>query len=160
MVYVLDGDTPLFVMPTTNGNPNRPPPLGSFQVIEKIEHYCANTFGFWTKENSIVSGDSSQCPGPGYRYNEFPLDYWVSFYPGYGLHVGAVWDTSLDHGCLRLHEKAARDLYATVRTGTPVSVAETQPEDLTLGRRHPKHLDFSEDDLSGPSSSLGSHWVS
>jgi len=151
IVYVLDGDQPIMMATATVGNPDHPAPTGHFRVLSKIEHYCSNTFGFWINGDSVVSGNSMQCPGPGYRYNEFPLDYYVSFYPGYGFHVGAAWDTSIPHGCLRLHEKAARELYALARVGTPVCVAETQAEDLTIARHHPKNLDFCGSETGGAS---------
>jgi predicted protein tyrosine phosphatase len=136
MVYVMDDNEALLVTGTLVGDPNKPPPMGTFRVNEKVEHMQSSAFGFWTRGDSIISGVSSECPGTGYRYVGFPLDYWVGFYPAYGFHVGSVAEDTLPYGCLRLSEKAARALFAQVRIGTTVSVAETQPEDSTIRMHH------------------------
>jgi predicted protein tyrosine phosphatase len=147
MVYVMDDDDPLLVTGTLVGDPSKPPPLGTFRVGERIEHMQSSAFGFWTRGDSIISGVSSECPGTGYRYVGFPLDYWVGFYPAYGFHVGSVAEDTLPYGCLRLSETAARALFAHVRFGTTVSVAQTQPEDSTLRVRH-SYLTHSDDPAS------------
>ena len=146
MVYVMEGNKPLLVTATAIGTPSNPTPKGNFRVIDKIENKRSNSYGFWVKGDSIIAGTSSQCPGSGYRYVGFPMQYWVSFYPAYGFHVGSVWPTPRTHGCLRLHENAAREFYEIVRLGTPVSIANTQPEDATLGKNPPRPQDYNDHD--------------
>jgi hypothetical protein len=43
------------------------------------------------------------------------------------------------HGCIRLKGEAAAKFYALVHSGTPVNIAESQPEDSSLGGKvaHP-----------------------
>ncbi len=146
MVYVLEGNKPLLVTATSIGTPDKPTPKGNFRVIEKIETKRSNTYGFWVKGDSIIPGKSSNRPGSGYRYIGFPMQYWVGFYPAYGFHVGSVWPTPRTHGCLRLHENAAREFFEIVRIGTPVSIASTQPEDATLGKNPPRPMDYNDPD--------------
>lgn len=146
MVYVLEGDKPLLVTATAIGLPNKPTPRGNFRVIEKIENKRSGSYGFWVNGSSIIAGTSSECPGGGYHYVGFPMQYWVGFSPGYGLHLGSVWPVPRTHGCLRIHENAARELYEIVRIGTPVNIAQTQPEDATLGKNPPRPQDYNDPD--------------
>jgi hypothetical protein len=74
------------------------------------------------------------------------MAYWVEFKPAYGFHQGAVWPIPHSHGCLRLHPNAAPKFFALVRTGTPVNIAFTQPEDQTIGKSAPRPSDYSDPD--------------
>ena len=146
MVYVMEGSKPLLVTATAIGLPEKPTPKGSFSVIEKIESKRSGSYGFWSNGSNIIAGTSGQCPGAGYRYVGYPMEYWVGFAPGYGFHVGSVWPVPRTHGCLRIHQHAARELYELVRIGTPVSIAQTQPEDATLGKNPPRPQDYNDPD--------------
>lgn len=146
MVYVLEGNKPLLITATAIGLPDKPTPRGSFRVIEKIPNKRSGSYGFWVGGGSIIAGTSGQCPGAGYHYIGFPMQYWVGFAPGYGFHVGSVWPTPRTHGCLRVHQHAARELYELVRIGTPVNIALTQPEDATIGKNQPRPQDYNDPD--------------
>lgn len=146
MVYVMEGNKPLLVTATSIGKPASPTPRGNFRVTGKIENKRSNTYGFWVGGSSIIAGKSSQRPGSGYRYVGFPMQYWVEFYPAYGFHVGSVWPEPRTHGCLRLHENAAREFYELVRIGTPINIAYSQPEDATLGKNHSRPQDYNDPD--------------
>ena len=146
MIYVLEGNKPLLVAATAIGLPTKPTPRGNFCVMEKIENKRSGSYGFWVNGNSIIAGTSSQRPGGGYHYVGFPMQYWVGFCPGYGIHMGSVWPIPRTHGCLRLHENAAREFYEIVRMGTPVNIAQTQPEDDTIGKNQPRPQDYNDPD--------------
>lgn len=146
MVYVMEGEKPLLVTATAIGLPAKPTPKGNFVVTEKIKTKRSGTYGFWVKGDTIIPGTSSQSPGGGFRYVGFPMQYWVGFAPGYGFHVGSVWPVPRTHGCLRLHINAAREFYEIVRIGTPVSIAQSQPEDATLGKNPPRPQDYNDPD--------------
>ena len=150
MIYVLEGNKPLLVCATAIGLPTKPTPKGNFHVIEKIENKRSGSYGFWSNGSSIIAATSSQCPGSGYRYIGFPMQYWVGFSPGYGIHVGSVWPIPRTHGCLRVHENAGRELFEIVRIGTPVHIAQTQPEDATLGKNPPRPQDYNDPDPPKP----------
>lgn len=66
--------------------------------------------------------------------------------PAYGFHVGSVWPIPRTHGCLRLHQNAARQFFALARIGTPVYIAQTQPEDATLGMNQPRPQGYNDPD--------------
>ena len=146
MVYVLEGNKPLLVTATAIGKPESTTPKGNFRVIDKIENKRSMSYGFWVKGDSIIPGKSSERQGSGYRYVGFPMQYWVAFYPAYGFHVGSVWPTPRTHGCLRLHQNAAREFFELVKMGTPVHIAETQPEDATIGKDQPRPQDYNDPD--------------
>ncbi len=146
MVYVMEGNKPLLVAATAIGTPAKPTPRGNFSVIAKIPQKRSGSYGFWVNGGSIIPGTSGQRPGGGYHYVGFPMQYWVEFLPGYGFHVGSVWPTPRTHGCLRVHENAARELYDLVRIGTPVNIAMTQPEDATIGKNQPRPQDYNDPD--------------
>src|SRR5204862_8261552 len=70
--------------------------------------------------------------GPG-RYVGYPIGYWCEFGPAYGFNHGFVHPYPRMHGCSRLHGEAAPKFFALVRIGTPVNIANSQPEDETIG---------------------------
>ncbi|MBV9490916.1 MAG: L,D-transpeptidase [Verrucomicrobia bacterium] len=146
MVYVMEGSRPLLVTPTTIGKPGAVTPTGSFRVTGKIRDKRSNTYGFWARGNDIRPGTSNRAPGSGYHYVGYPMAYWVEFKPAYGFHQGAVWPIPHSHGCLRLHPNAAPKFFALVHIGTPVSIAQTQPEDATVGKNAPRPQDYKDPD--------------
>jgi lipoprotein-anchoring transpeptidase ErfK/SrfK len=152
MVYVMEGSKPLLVTATAIGTPNKPTPKGHFRVTRKIANKRSGSYGFWVKGNTIVAGKSSKAPGAGYRYVGYPMQYWVEWMPAYGFHMGAVWPIPRTHGCLRLHKNAAREFFELARIGTPVYIAQRQPEDATLGQNQPRPHDYNDPDA--PSSFL------
>jgi hypothetical protein len=142
-VYVLEGDKPLLVTATSIGKPGKETPKGSFRVTHKIAKKRSNTYGFSVDANGIRPSKSSEATG---RYVGFPMAYWVEFKPAYGFHEGAVWPTPRTHGCLRLHKNVAPKFYHLVKIGTPVQIAETQPEDATIGRNLRRPTDYADAD--------------
>ena len=150
MVYVMEGNRPLLVTPTTIGKAGAPTPTGSFHVSDKIRKKRSATYGFWVNGNDVRPGTSDHAPGAGYHYVGYPMAYWVEFKPAYGFHQGPVWPIPHSHGCLRLHPQAAPKFFALVRIGTPVYIAQTQPEDQTVGKEAPRPRDYVDPDPPGP----------
>lgn len=142
-VYVLEGDRPLLVTATAIGTPSNPTPKGDFRIFNKIAKKRSGSYGFSVNGGSIVPCKASQATG---RYVGFPMAYWVEFHPAYGFHEGSVWPTPRTHGCLRLHKNVAPKFFALTRLGTPVNIAETQPEDATLGRNLRRPTDYADPD--------------
>jgi len=143
MVYVMEGDRPLLVTPGTIGIPGKSTPTGSFHVTNKIREKRSGSYGFWVNGSNIVPGISGKAPGSGYHYVGYPMAYWVEWEPEYGFHSGPVWPVPHSHGCIRLHPNAAPKFFALVHQGTPVSIAQSQPEDQTVGRNVLRPTDYS-----------------
>jgi hypothetical protein len=142
-VYVLEGDRPLLVTATAIGKPDHPTPTGNFRIFSKIPEKRSGSYGYSVNGSSIIPCESGRATG---RYVGFPMAWWCEFSPAYGFHEGSVWPMPRTHGCLRLHTTAAPKFYALVKSGTPVSIAQTQPEDATIGRNLPRPSDYADPD--------------
>jgi hypothetical protein len=105
-VYVIENDRLLMAVQGCVGA-SQATPTGSFKIQNKI------------KNKRRVSE-----PDAGY-----PMAYWCEFRPAYGFHEGFVHPVPRTHGCIRLHREAAARLFALVRVGTQVDIAQSQPED-------------------------------
>ncbi len=130
-IYVMEGDRPLMAVATTVGTADHPTPRGNFNIYKKIEKKRSGSYGFRVQGDRIVpAAAGANVPG---RYVGYPMAYWCEFAPAYGFHQGFVHVRPRSHGCLRLKGEAAAKFYALVRNGTPVNIANTQPEDATIG---------------------------
>jgi len=143
-VYVMEGDRPLLVTATAIGLPGKPTPTGNFRVFAKIPKKRSGSYGFSVNgDGSIRPCTSAQATG---RYVGFPMAWWVEFAPGYGFHEGSVWPMPRTHGCLRLHKNVAPKFYALTKSGTPINIAQTQPEDATIGKNLKRPTDYADPD--------------
>ena len=131
-VYVMEGDRLLMACATTVGIPAKPTPRGSFTIYSKQEQKRSGSYGFRVMGDKIVPSEGQGGPG---RYVGYPMGYWCEFKAGYGFHQGFVHPGPRSHGCLRLKGEAAPKFFALVRTGTPVNIADSQPEDATFGSK-------------------------
>jgi hypothetical protein len=130
-IYVMEGDRCLMAVACSVGIPSKPTPRGHFTIYRKEEDKRSGSYGFRVQGDHVVPAEAgSSVPG---RYVGYPMGFWCEFAPAYGFHQGFVHPTPRTHGCIRLHGEAAPKFYALVRVGTPVSIAETQPEDASLG---------------------------
>ena len=132
-VYVMEGDRVLMAVATTVGTAEKPTPKGNFKIYKKIENKRSGSYGFRVQGDRIVpAAATANISG---RYVGYPMGYWCEFSPQYGFHQGFVHTRPRSHGCLRLKGEAAAKFYALVRNGTPVNIANTQPEDATIGKK-------------------------
>lgn len=144
-VYVYEGDEPRFVAAVAIGKAGDETPTGSFKAYNRLPRKRSNTYGFYVKGEEIIPGKRSQMPS-GYRYVGYPMPWWVEFKAGYGFHAGAVWPEPRTKGCLRLHRTIAEDFFNLVKAGTPIHIANSLPEDATLGQNVPRPTDYSQPD--------------
>ena len=104
---------------------------GNFTIYSKQEHKRSGSYGFRVQGDRIIPAEAgANIAG---NYVGYPMGYWCEFAPAYGFHQGFVHLHPRSHGCVRLKGEAAPKFYALVKIGTPVNIAETQPEDATLG---------------------------
>ncbi|MCE9543669.1 MAG: L,D-transpeptidase [Verrucomicrobia bacterium] len=144
MVYVMEGNRPLLVTACCVGMPSKSTPKGNLCVTRKERNKRSGSYGFAVMRDAIVPCEAGSAKG---RYVGYPMPYWVEFAPGYGFHQGWVWPTPKTHGCVRLHANDAGDFWELTRVGTPVQIANTQPEDATLGAKTPRPQDYNDPDL-------------
>jgi hypothetical protein len=131
-IYVMEGNDVLMAVQGCVGTVQKPTPKGNFRVYLKLEKKRSNSYGFRVSGNNITGAKSSD-PVPG-RYVGYPMGYWCEFAPAYGFHHGFVHPAPRTHGCIRLTKEAAPRFFALVKLGTPVSIADSQPEDATIGK--------------------------
>ena len=128
-VYVMEGDRCLMAAAISVGTPAKPTPKGNFRIYSKQEHKRSGSYGFSVQGDRVIPSTSA---GSG-RYVGYPMGYWCEFAPAYGFHQGFVHPVPRTHGCIRLKGEAAPKFFALVHSGTPVNIANSQPEDETLG---------------------------
>lgn len=114
-VYVMEGNEVLLATPCSVGTASSPTPHGTFTIYSK------------TANRRRVSS-----PGAGY-----PMTFWMEFKSAYGMHWGFVKPYPCTHGCVRLPIAAAKKIFGMVRTGTPLIIATSHPEDATIGKSLP-----------------------
>src|ERR1044071_288011 len=130
-VYVMEGDRCLMAAAVSVGLPNKPTPKGNFRIYNKIENKRSGSYGYRVQGERVVPADAgANAPG---RYVGYPMGYWCEFAPAYGFHQGFVHPYPRTRGCVRLKGEAAPKFFALVRIGTPVNIANSQPEDETIG---------------------------
>lgn len=146
-VYVFEGDEPRFVAAVAIGTPSNPTPTGSFKIQSKEAKKRSSGYGFFKKGDEVIPGKRADMPA-GYSYVGYPLPYWAYFSHDCGFHAGAVWPEPRTHGCLRLHKTIADDFFHLVKIGTPVTIANSLPEDATIGKNVPRPTDYAHPDSS------------
>jgi len=140
----MEGDTPLLVTACAIGLPSpHNTPTGSYRVSSKIPNKRSGTYGFSVNGDSVRPSTSGAATG---RYVGFPMAWWVEFTPGYGFHEGAVWPIPRTHGCIACTTMLAPKFYALAKMGTPVNIAQTQPEDATIGKDLKRPGDYKDPD--------------
>jgi hypothetical protein len=130
-VYVMEGDRCLMAAACSVGLPSKPTPKGHFTIYNKIENKRSGSYGYRVQGDRVIPADANANIAG--RYVGYPMGFWCEFAPAYGFHQGFVHPYPRTHGCVRLHGEAAPKFFALVRIGTPVSIAESQPEDGTIG---------------------------
>jgi hypothetical protein len=140
MAYVMEGNEALLVMPVGVGKAGSPTPTGNFRIFRKNHRQRANTHGFAHKGGDIRQTYLAKKPA-GYSFKGTPMPYWCEFKPAYGFHTGWMKPFPCTHGCLRMHHNVSPKFFKLVSNGTPVSIAQSQPEDATLGNNVPRPPD-------------------
>ncbi|HEY3902158.1 MAG TPA: L,D-transpeptidase [Chthoniobacter sp.] len=142
-VYVMEGETPLLITACAIGKPDHATPTGSYRITNKIPDKRSGEYGFSVNGDSIHPSKAEAASG---HYVGFPMAWWSEFTPGYGFHEGAVWPIPRTHGCIRLHHNVAPKFYALAKVGTPVNIAQSQPEDATIGKNLKRPQDYADPD--------------
>lgn len=133
ITYVMEGDTPLLVMPVGIGKAGTATPSGNFRIFGKNHYRRANTHGLASR-NGMVRRTYLRDRKSGETFTGTPMPYWCEFKPAYGFHTGWIRPYPHTSGCIRMHHNIAPKFFRLVRNGTPVNIARSQPEDATHGR--------------------------
>jgi len=126
--YLTEGGRMLMVMPVTVGRPENPTPEGEFHITRKIERHRSPTYGFAVRGSQVERAQASEVK-PGWRYVGMPLPFWCEIAPGVGFHTGWLRHQPASRGTIRMHQNVSAVFFSMVDVGTPVSIAESHPED-------------------------------
>ena len=140
MAYVMEGSKPLLVMPVSVGTSSTPTPKGNFRIFKKEHRHRANSHGYAINGDKVRRCYLKNKPS-GWRFKGTPMPYWCEFKTHYGFHTGWMKHRPCTHGCIRMHENVSPKFYKLVKTGTPVYIAHSLPEDSTLGKDVPRPPD-------------------
>lgn len=119
--------------PVATGRKSHPTPAGSYTIRGKEKDYHSNLYGRIfdaTGAVMVADADSRKDAAPeGGRFEGAAMPYWMRLTDtGVGMHVGYVpGGRAASHGCIRLKKDTASELFALVKVGTPVVVAEEIP---------------------------------
>ena len=121
--------------PVATGKKSHPTPSGSFTIRAKEKNYFSNLYGkIYDAQNVVLVGDAdarTDVVPEGGRFEGAVMPYWMRLTDtGVGLHVGYVPGRPASHGCIRLKQDAATEIFDLVKVGTPVSIAEIAPSML------------------------------
>ncbi len=133
LAYVMEGGEPLLVMPVGVGKAQTPTPKGTFRIYSKEQFRRANTHGLAYKDGQIRRAYLRDRKA-GESFKGTPMPYWCEFKSAYGFHTGWIRPVPHTNGCLRMHQNIAPKFFRIVQSGTPVNIADRQPEDETLGK--------------------------
>ena len=103
---------------------NKATPLGSYKIIQKLEHKRSNIYGdFYFNGKKIYTGDVRKFKEP---YDEFigvDMPYWMRFKDAMGIHFSeAVARIPGSNGCVRLPMEPIELVFSLVKKGTIVNV--------------------------------------
>jgi len=114
------------------GKKSHPTPAGSYTILDKKQTYASNLYGkIFDAEGALVNSDADIRADPvpeGGKFVGSSMPYWMRLTnTGVGLHVGYVPGRPASHGCIRLQNKVAQQLFQLTKVGTPVVIAEEAP---------------------------------
>lgn len=114
--------------PVATGKKSHPTPAGDFTILAKEKEYSSNLYGkIHDATGTVVVSDADSRTDPvpeGGYFVGAQMPYWMRLtQSGVGLHVGYVPGRPASHGCIRLKNDVARELFALTRVGTPVTIS-------------------------------------
>ena len=126
--------------PIASGKKTHPTPTGSYTIRAKEKDYASNLYGKVYDASGVIvveDADTRENAIPeGGRFEGAKMPYWMRLTDsGVGLHVGYVPGRPASHGCIRLKNDTAAELFKLTKIGTPVVIAESAPALVVAERR-------------------------
>lgn len=115
------------VTPISSGDSEHTTPPGSFKVSQKNIDHRSSRYGkivdVATGATIIEEADSEiHKPGPGQAFEGAPMEFFLRFNWGIGMHAGHLPGYPASHGCVRLPRHMAKKFFQHADVGTPVIV--------------------------------------
>jgi hypothetical protein len=143
MVYVMEGSKPLLVTATALAPSSRleRPFSSDQQNPQQAVRATASGSRECRRRGNRLKGSRA-----GYRYVGYPMQYWVNSCTGVWFHVGSVWPSRARMVAFAPASKRRARIFRSARIGTPVYIAQTQPEDATRGQNPLRPHDYNHPD--------------
>jgi lipoprotein-anchoring transpeptidase ErfK/SrfK len=126
--YLYGGKQLAIDTPISSGKKAGFTPAGNFTILEKDPNHRSNIYGnFVDSKGRVVRGGVSariDSAPSGSRFVGAPMFYFMRLTSeGVGMHIGILPGYPASHGCIRMPAEIAPQIYAHVKVGTPVQVA-------------------------------------
>ena len=125
--YLYNGDEIVMDYPICSGIPERPTPVGTFYILEKVVDKKSNKYGnFLDATGEVVKSnvDMGLDPVPeGAHFEGASMRYWMRLTnDGVGHHIGPVKRYPASHACVRGPSATIPVVYSKVKVGTRVII--------------------------------------
>lgn len=125
-LYAYQGDKVVAMAPVCTGRPGHETPPGLYAVLGKDRNHKSNLYGAFVDSHGRIvdpNADARQKPPPGLHFEPAAMPFFLRLsQEGVGLHGGYLPGHADSHGCIRLPEAFARDIFDLVQVGTPVRI--------------------------------------
>lgn len=124
-MYLLRGERVVLVSPISSGRSGHLTETGSFKIIEKEKNHFSSLYGRIVDADgrTMVSDADADMKVPrGGKFIPAPMRYFMRFHSATGMHAGYLPGYPASHGCVRLPERNAIDVFNAIEIGTPVRV--------------------------------------
>lgn len=125
--YFYKGDALVGVTPISSGNSKYVTPPGVFKVTEKDIDHRSSKYGTIVDDltGEVLNDDADSTkdiPAEGQSFVGAPMNFFLRFNWGIGMHEGHLPGYAASHGCVRLPRDMAQKFYDYSEIGTPVIV--------------------------------------
>jgi lipoprotein-anchoring transpeptidase ErfK/SrfK len=126
--YLYAGNQLAIDTPISSGKKAGFTPTGDFRIMQKDPNHRSNIYCNFidSKGRMVRSGVSALIDSApsGSHFVGAPMFFFMRLTPeGVGMHIGILTGYPASHGCIRLPAEIAPQIYARVKVGTPVQVA-------------------------------------
>ena len=126
--YLYAGTQLAIDTPVSSGKKAGFTPTGDFAIMQKDPNHRSNIYGNFVDSRGRVvrAGVSARIDSApsGTHYEGAPMFYFMRLTSeGVGMHIGILPGYPASHGCIRMPAEIAPQIYARVKIGTPVQVA-------------------------------------
>ena len=125
MAYLIRDRRIVVETPISSGRQGHLTETGSFKVIEKEKNHFSSLYGKIVDANgrtAVADADADMAVSRGGKFIPAPMRYFMRFHDATGLHAGYLPGYPASHGCVRLPENSAIQIFNAVDVGTPVHV--------------------------------------
>ncbi|HZS17374.1 MAG TPA: L,D-transpeptidase [Candidatus Udaeobacter sp.] len=139
--YLLQNGHVVLSSPISSGRYGHLTARGSFTILEKERTHYSSLYGkiVDSRGNTVVAdADADMSVPPGGKFVRAPMNYFMRFNGGDGMHAGYLPGYPASHGCVRMPEKYAVAFFNAVSVGTPVTVYGRTPTGRYMGQLRPR----------------------